>query len=384
VEEFTPQVTPIRIVMLVDSFLAGGAERIAVEVACGLDRTLFEPMVIATRSGGPLQVKLQSEGIPHLVLGRRRGFSPLKLLKAHRAIAGAGILHAHKYGSNMWGALLARTTRVPLVVREPTFNGVRSKRRSLGYRYWVAPVARRVICPTEVVARSLVEDGFSPGQISVIPNGVPLDAALSRAEARAELDLDGQARVVGIVARLRLEKAHEVLFRAVAHIAGARPDLRLAVVGDGSRRDELKQLARELGIEDVVVWAGERRDARRVVSAFDVGVICSSWEGLPVAALETMAAGVPLVATRVGTMPEILAGGAGALVAVGDDRGLADTLARLLDDAEEARAIGERGRERIRREHAFERMIKEFVDVYDEVEQSCVLPGRRARFAGAS
>jgi glycosyltransferase involved in cell wall biosynthesis len=79
-----------------------------------------------------------------------------------------------------------------------------------------------------------------------------------------------------------------------------------------------------------------------------------------------------------------LAGGAGALVAVGDDRGLADTLARLLDDAEEARAIGERGRERIRREHAFERMIKEFVDVYDEVEQSCVLPGRRARFAGAS
>jgi glycosyltransferase involved in cell wall biosynthesis len=370
--------------MLIDSFLAGGAERIAVEVACGLDRDRFEPMVIATRSGGPLQDKLQSEGIPYVILGRKRGFSPLKLLKAHRAIAGADILHAHKYGSNMWGALLARTTRVPFVVREPTFNGVRSKRRSIGYRYWVAQVARHVICPTEVVARSLTADGFSRSQIRVIPNGVPLDAAVPRTDARAELGIDAQARVVGIVARLRLEKAHEVLFRAIARIAGSHPDLRLAVVGDGSRRDELAQLGRELGIEDVLVWAGERRDARRIVSAFDIGVICSSWEGLPVAALETMAAGVPLVATRVGTMPEVLAGGAGALVAVGDDRGLADTLAFLLDDLEEARKIGARGRERIRRDHAFERMIEEFVEVYDEVGRNRLRPGRRARLVRAN
>jgi glycosyltransferase involved in cell wall biosynthesis len=305
-------------------------------------------------------------------------------LKAHRAIAGADILHAHKYGSNMWGALLARTTQVPLVVREPTFSGVRSKRRSIGYRYWVAPIARRVICPTEVVARSLVADGFSREQIRVIPNGVPLDAALSRVEARVELGLDERARVVGIVARLRLEKAHEVLFRAIARIAGSRPDLKLAVVGDGSRRAELTRVAHELGINNVLVWAGERRDARRLVSAFDVGVICSSWEGLPVAALETMAAGVPLVATRVGTMPEILADGAGALVAVGDDCGLADILARLLDDPEEARKIGARGRARIQRDHAFDRMIKEFVQTYDEVLRSRMLPGRRTHVAGAS
>jgi glycosyltransferase involved in cell wall biosynthesis len=120
------------------------------------------------------------------------------------------------------------------------------------------------------------------------------------------------------------------------------------------------------------------------VSAFDVGVICSSWEGLPVAALETMAAGVPLVATRVGTMPEILADGAGALVAVGDDCGLADILARLLDDPEEARKIGARGRARIQRDHAFDRMIKEFVQTYDEVLRSRMLPGRRTHVAGAS
>jgi glycosyltransferase involved in cell wall biosynthesis len=369
-EDAAPPRKPIRIVMLIDSFLAGGAERIAVEVACGLDRNQFKPSVIATRAGGPLQEKLQSAGVPHMVLGRRRGFAPLKLLKAHRAIAGADILHAHKFGSNMWGALLARTTGVPLVVREPTFSGVRSKRRVLGYRYWVAPVARRVICPTEVVARSLEEDGFSTQQIRVIPNGVPLDAALSTAEARAELGIDESALVVGIVARLRVEKAHEVLFRAVARIADGRPDLRLAVVGDGIRRVELTQLGLQLGIGERIVWAGERRDARRLISAFDVGVICSSWEGLPVAALETMAAGVPLVATRVGTLPEVLAGDAGVLVDVGDDKELAEALAQLLDDPQRAREIGTHGRDRIRRDHAFERMIGEFAGVYDEVERS--------------
>ena len=352
--------------MLIDSFLAGGAERIAVEVATRLDREQFEPRVIATRSGGPLLEKLEQAEIPYVILGRRRGFAPSKLLQAHRAVAGADLLHAHKYGSNMWGAMLARTARVPLVIREPTFNGVRSPRRTIGYRYWVAPIARRVICPTEVVARSLEDDGFDPARIRVVPNGVLLDAALPRAEAKAELGVPEDTRVVGIVARLRVEKAHEILFRAVARIAAPRGDLRLVVVGDGPRREELQRLAAELGIADRVVWAGERRDARRLVTAFDVGVICSSWEGLPNAALETMAAGVPLVSTRVGTMPEILGEGCGVLVDVADDEGLSGALAYLLDDPEEAARIGERGARRIREHHAMPRMVEAFAEVYRE------------------
>jgi glycosyltransferase involved in cell wall biosynthesis len=369
---------PIRVAMLIDSFLAGGAERIAVEVAIRLDRDRFEPRIVATRTGGPLLEKLEQAGIPYTILGRRRGFSPAKLRAARRAILGSDLLHAHKYGSNMWGALLARATRVPLVVREPTFNGVRSSRRTLGYRYWVAPVARRVICPTQVVARSLEDDGFSPQRIRVIPNGVLLDAALPRAEARAELGLPAEAAVVGIVARLRTEKAHEVLFRAFASVAPGRDEARLAVVGDGPRRQELETLAESLGIAERVVWAGERRDARRLVKAFDVGVICSDWEGLPNAALETMAAGVPLVSTRVGTMPEILRDDCGVLVDVGDHAGLAAALARLLDDPAEARRIGVRGAERIVREHTMDRMVEQFTEVYEEVleEESA---GPRAR-----
>jgi glycosyltransferase involved in cell wall biosynthesis len=370
---------PVRVAMLIDSFLAGGAERIAVEVATRLDRDRFEPRFVATRTGGPLLEKVEQAGIPYTVLGRRRGFSAAKLVAARRAIDGSDILHAHKYGSNMWGALLARAGRVPLVVREPTFNGVRSSRRALGYRYWVAPVARRIICPTAVVARSLEDDGFPPQRIRVIPNGVLLNAGLPRAEARAELGLGPGDRVVGIVARLRVEKSHEVLFRAFASAASGRDDARLAVIGDGPRRGELEELAVRLGIAGRVVWAGERRDARRLVTAFDVGVICSAWEGLPNAALETMAADVPLVSTRVGTMPDILRDDCGVLVDVGDDAALADALARLLDDPAEARRIGDRGGDRIRREHTMDRMVEQFAEVYEEVlaEDGSAMRSRR-------
>lgn len=363
--------------MLIDSFLAGGAERIAVEVAIRLDRARFEPRIVATRTGGPLLEKLDQAGIPYTILGRRRGFSPAKLLAARQAVRGSDVLHAHKYGSNMWGALLARATRVPLVIREPTFNGVRSSRRALGYRYWVAPVARRVICPTTVVARSLEEDGFAADRIRIIPNGVLLDAALPREEARAELGLPADASVIGIVARLRPEKSHEVLFRAVAALPPERKAVLLSVIGDGPRRQELDVLAASLGIAERIVWAGERRDARRLVKAFDVGVICSAWEGLPNAALETMAADVPLVSTRVGTMPDLLRDDCGVLVEIDDDVGLASALARLLDDPGEARRIGVRGGERVRREHTMECMVEQFTKVYEEVLEEAGA-GRRA------
>ena len=362
-----PMLRPARLVMLIDSLLAGGAERIAVEVATRIDRERFDPLVVATRHTGPLEEPLERAGVPYLFLDRRRGFSARKLLRAHRAVSGADILHAHKFGSNVWGALLARSTRVPLVVREPTFSGTATLTRSLGYRFWIGPKAQRIICPTRVVADSLERDGIPRKRIRIIPNGVLLDAALPRDLARAELGLDADEVVVGIVARLRPEKAHEVLFRAISRLSPENPSLRLAVVGDGPRRQALEGAAHSLGIADRVLWAGERRDARRLISAFDVSVICSEWEGLPNAALEAMAAGVPLVSTRVGTMDDLLSGDAGVLVDVDDDAALAAGIQRLLTRPDWAHEVGRRAQLRIEHEHTMDGMVAAFEEVYDEV-----------------
>jgi glycosyltransferase involved in cell wall biosynthesis len=137
-------------------------------------------------------------------------------------------------------------------------------------------------------------------------------------------------------------------FAALA--GGGSPALRLCLIGDGTERSRLQSLARALGIEHRVVWAGERRDAARLVSAFDVAVLCSRSEGLPLAALEAMAAGTPIVATRVGGLPELLQGpellhgGAGLLVDPDDSAGLARAIAALLENREQARELARRAR----------------------------------------
>jgi glycosyltransferase involved in cell wall biosynthesis len=356
-----------RVAMMIDSFQAGGAERIAVEVASSLDRERYSPIVVATRHGGPLEDVLDRAEVDYFVLGRRRGFSPRKYLRAHRLLRNVDLIHSHKLGSNLWGALLARSTRVPLVAREPTFSGVRSWQRTYGYRWWIAPVARRIICPSTVVAQSLYDEGVRRELVEVIPNGVPLDAALPRHEARAELELDDDAFVVGIVALLREEKAHEVLFRAAARLRDGGHDLTVCVVGDGPRRAALVETAASLGLNGHVNWAGERRDAKRLSAAFDVGVICSDFEGLPVAALEILAAGVPMVSTAVGTMPTILSEGAGFTVPVRDHAALAQAILRFIEDPELASRAGARARNIVRQQYSFDDMVRAFERVYERV-----------------
>jgi glycosyltransferase involved in cell wall biosynthesis len=355
-----------RVAFLIDCLVAGGAERVAVEVAAALDRTRFDPVVIVTRYGGPLADHLDASGVPYTILGRRRGFAPRKYAAAHRIVRSADLVNAHKLGSNAWGGLLSLTTGTPLVALEPSFSGVSTPMRTITYRWWIGRVARKIMCPSPIVAASLVDIGLPAPLMEVVENGVSLDAAEPRDVARAELGLAPDAFVVGIVARLRTEKAHEVLLRAAARLRDTERRLTVCVVGDGPRRAELQQLAKKLQLDDVVVWAGERNNAKRLTRAFDVGVICSDWEGLPVAALETLAAAVPLVTTAVGTLPDIL-DGAGVVVPVRDEAALAQAISDLMDDPERARRAGLRGRELVRERFGFEKMVAEFERVFDEV-----------------
>jgi len=369
---------PRRIAMLVDSLNVGGAERIAVEVACALDRTRFEPFVIVTRFSGPLAAPLEEAGIEYAIIDRKRGFAPWKYRRAHRLAKTADLIHAHKYGSNMWGALLARTAKRPLVVREPTFSGVREKRRTYGYSRWIAPVASRIICPSGIVAQSLYDEGVPEDLVEVVPNGVRTETALPRLEARRELGLEPEDFVAGIIAQLRVEKAHEVLLQAAARLRAERRALKVCVVGDGPRRLVLQDMAIRLGLDGSVVWAGEHRDARRLAAALDVGVICSDWEGLPVASLEILAAGVPLVATAVGALPAIVGDDAGVIVGVRDDEGLARAIAALMDDSERAAALGARGRRRVQEEYGFQHMVRNFERIYGEALEEWARRPRRA------
>jgi glycosyltransferase involved in cell wall biosynthesis len=331
--------------VLLDTLAAGGAERVAVDLACLVDRAAYDPHVVATKRGGPLEEQLIEAGIPCTVLGRRRRTSVRPTLRALRLARGSDLIHSHLFGNNVWGALLAQTTGVPLLAHEHNRAWRQTRFEPILDRHLIGRTAHRILCVSEEVARSLRAEGVEPGRIEIVRNGVRLDRPLPPAAARSELGLSDEDMVVGAVASLRPEKAHDVLLRGFAVlVGGGRPALRLCLVGDGTERSRLQALARQLGIESRVVWAGERRDAARLVSAFDVAVLCSRSEGLPLAALEAMVAGTPLIATRVGTMPELLEGGAGLLVDPDDSAGLAEAIAELLENRERARELARRAR----------------------------------------
>lgn len=363
----TPTEAPIRVTTMIDSLLAGGAERVAVELACALDRERFSPHVLVTRGDGPLRELLERAEVPFTMLERESSRDLRAWRRAHRhLVAHADVLHAHKFGSNAWGALLSRTSRTPLIAHEHNFSQVASRSRSFISRRWIATRAHRVLCVSDSVADIERAGGVPERLLQVVPNGVRLDGAWPRDRARTELGLTARSFTIGIVGRLREEKAHEVLLDAVARLARQGRDVRLCIVGEGPRERDLRLLAASLGIESRVTWAGERRDAATLAAAFDAAVVCSHWEGLPLAALEAMAAGTPLIASSVGGLPTLLADGAGLLAPPGDPAAFAAALAQLVDHPERARRLGAAGRARIADRYSFEAMVDTVQECYVE------------------
>jgi glycosyltransferase involved in cell wall biosynthesis len=351
--------------VLVDTLAAGGAERVAVELACRVDRLAYEPHVVATKKGGPLEERLVAAGLPYTVLGRGRRTAARPALRAFELARGSDLIHSHLFGNNVWGALLSRSAGIPLVAHEHNRVGRHVRSERAFDRLLIGSTADYVLCVSDQVGRPLVEAGVDAAKIEVLPNGVPLDDALSRADARRELELSKTDVVIGCVASLRPEKAHDVLLRAFALVLAGSPAARLCIVGDGAERERLETYASRLGVEDRVLWAGERRDAGRLVSAFDVAVLCSRSEGLPLSALEAMAAGTPLIASRVGSLPTLLDGGAGLLVGSDDAPGLARAIDLLLADRGLARELAQRARTVIAERYELSTIVKRLEGIYD-------------------
>ncbi|WP_238342087.1 glycosyltransferase [Actinopolymorpha rutila] len=359
--------------VLIDTLATGGAERVAVDLACGVDRRRFAPHVVVTRETGPLQQQLDAADIPVTVLGRRRRLSLVAYRRARRAAQGCDLIHAHKFSSNVWGALLARMSRRPLIVHEHNWSGTPSRLRSFLNRRWIAPVTSHFVCVSAPVAHQVVGDGVPAHKVHVLPNAIPPGRPMARRAARQELGLPATAFVVGIVARLRPEKNHELLLRAAARLVTAHQAVTICAVGDGPRRAFLETLAEDLGIADHLVWAGERRDAGRLAAAFDISVLCSTWEGLPLVALEAMAAGVPVIATAVGGLPELLADGAGVLVPPGDADCLVSAIATLRATPDLAARIGAAGRRRVRDQHDLPSTVARLDSMYAEATEAQVV-----------
>jgi len=208
----------------------------------------------------------------------------------------------------------------------------------------------------------------------VIPNGVDLGKFRPRWPSpalRRELDLPPGVPTAAIVAALRPEKNHELFLHAAAIVRRQLPQAQFLVVGDGPRRVEMEILARQLSLDESVRFLGARRDIPEVLALADVFVLTSHMEANPVSILEAMAVEKPVVATRVGSVPEtVLEGKTGFLAAPGSAEEIASRMVELLQSPDAAAAMGRAGREEVIAHWSVERMVRGYEELLSEIYAS--------------
>jgi glycosyltransferase involved in cell wall biosynthesis len=358
---------PLRLLWLIDSLGPGGAERLAAAFAravdpsrvrltvCALKRIGTNPYEAALREAGCEAVELESHGLRDAGAFRRL----LALVREERI----ELVHAHLTDASIWGAVAARLTGVPMLAtlhvdpcEEPAWSrrGIRERLMCGLLSRWSAGVLAVSARQREAWLRA----GRLPAErVAVVHNGIDTDdfaptetPARERVLARRELGVPDDAPLAMTVAVLRgPDKGIDVLLDAVPAVLERVPDARFVVVGGGPMEQRFRDLARMAGLVGRVSFTGYRRDTARLLRSADAFVLPSRVDPLPTAILEAMAAGLPVVSTAVGGVPEIVdASRTGMLVAPGDASALADALATMLAHPAASRHMGEAGRARVR------------------------------------
>lgn len=356
----------MRVLQAIAEMAVGGAERVVVELAGGLIEDGDRVAVAADR--GPLDAELASlQHERHPIAGhgrspRRLTLGAIQLARAVRRFE-PDVIHSHNVKATAMAAaarLLAGRARTPLLA---TYHGVTPAEERMAAR--VLHVADEVVCVSVAAGERLAAAGFR-GHVAVIRNAVPIPGPLPP-RRRLALDLElglRDACVVSTVGRLVSQKAHHRFVQAMALIADEYPSTRFLVVGEGPLRAETERRVRSLGLDGRVVMTGARTDARELIARSAVIVFCSDWEGLSLTALEALAAGVPVVATDVSGMRELLAEGAGLIVAP-DPAEIAAGVAALLGDPERRAAMGSMGAEIVGRRFSLDAMLRDYRRLYE-------------------
>lgn len=359
----------VKVLHLIQGLEVGGLEYMVVNLIKGLNRGRFVSSVCCFDTLGALADDL--DGVEVRLLKRKQGVDysyPLRLAALIRR-EGAQVLHLHNPTAFFYGALAGAIARVPWIVYTEHARDVRPNIKIRLADRLLACFTDRVVAVAGHVKKNLVEyQWFDPAKVSIIYNGIDsgkFTGGRDGGSVRLSLGIGQRAPVVGIVARLDPIKNHACLLRAFAKVREGFPDAVLLVIGDGPLRGELEGQAEAAGLGGSVRFLGTRSDVESLLQCLDVFVLSSVSEGLPLTVLEAMAAARPVVATRVGGIPEAVEDGLEGLLVPPDDEGaLAAAIGKMLSDREGAAEMGRAARRKFEKSFSLEMMIKRYEEVY--------------------
>jgi glycosyltransferase involved in cell wall biosynthesis len=365
----------IKLLHLCASLTVGGAERLMLGLAERSDPRRFEAHVcsLSVVRGNALRPEFERLGLPLSVLGFRKFYD----LRAVRAVAQyvrqhqIDIIHTHLITADVVGRVAGRLVGRPVVStlqNEPQdFNRERLDRR------WLEWITARYLTTRLVTVSPRVRDMFvrewriPERRISTICNAVAMEPYLALPEGVTARDA-GAGPVITTVGRLSPQKAQHLLLEAAVSVLRQRPEVRFMIVGQGRLEQPLKAQAQALGIADVVTFVGLRRDIPAVLAQTDIFVLSSLWEGLPLTAIEAMAAARPIVLTDVGGNRDLVESGThGLIVPPGNVPALAEALLTLLNDPARRTAMGQAARARVRHDFSIDTITRQYEALYESV-----------------
>jgi glycosyltransferase involved in cell wall biosynthesis len=362
--------------LVIGGEIAGG-QLVALQLVRAL-RERGDEVLVVSPTPGPFVDLLEREGVDVHRIDVSRTFHVREAVRLARVLRSerVDLLHTHTaVAANVLSRLAGRVAGIRVITHMHIENYFRPQRIGRVVHATLdnatSRLATRIIAVSDDTRKALVKQGVPERLIVTVHNGIePVRGGARR--GREALGLPPEGRLIGSIARLAAVKGQRELIEAFAELAGDRPDVALVLVGKdleqaGSYQRELEGHARALGIADRVTFTGYREDADQLLEEFDVFALPSWIEGLPMVVLEAMAHGKPVVATPVGGTPELVVEGeTGLLVPARDAAALEQALARLLDDPDERRRLGEAGRARVERDFTAKAMVERVFALYDE------------------
>ena len=378
----------VRVVQVMATGTNGGAQEHVYNLVNRLDHDFYDVSIVSLSPGSAVR-RLQKAGFEVTVIDEPDDVIATAALTAHLGDVRPDVVHNHMFRAEVVGtkaaiALATAGHRRPWVISTIHSSRIRSAEDQEQLRR-LTPSMDRLIVVSKAIEEKVVEEGRLGVQRVLVYNGVDLeryDHLEPCCTLRDEYQMEPDSPIVGVVGRLELEKGHPTLLEAWPMVLEQVPNAYLIIVGEGSRHDALRQIAREQGIERHVIFTGRRDDIPAVTAALDVAVLPSYREAQGLTILEAMAMSRPVVASNVGGIPEMVKDGVtGLLVPPHDPPALAAAISRLLLDHPLADTLARAGHDLVHDRFCVQLMVNSIQELYDEGARA-VRPREIANLAG--
>ncbi len=354
----------------------GGVETLILEICRRLDRRRFQPYIFVFEKNGKLKNEYLDSKIVVCEVDKKKGLDWLlpvklsKMLKKHNI----DIVHTHNPSNWLYGSIAAKLAGIPIVHTEHTtsdYDNYHVKRWQV-IESILAQFTHTITTVCENVKKHMVEkSGISSSKIKVVYNAIDIDnfsVEIDKSKLMQDLSLDENCMTMGSVARFYKNKDHKTLLEAFGLALKQIPNLYLLLVGDGPLKPDIEKLADGLNVSKNVRFLGNRRDIPQLLKVMDIFVLSSKREGLPIALLEAMASGVPVIVTDVdGNTEVVIDRETGLVVPSNNAEKLAKAIIKLLADKENADKMAENGKRFVEERFSFCNMVNNYSQIYQSI-----------------